>query len=492
MNQLIESLKNKLKATLIETHISYVLINDTVYKIKKNVNFGFLDFTTLEKRKYYCEKEVELNKRLSKDLYFGVVPIVYKDNDYSISQDGKIVEYAVAMKKLPQDKMMDNLLKENKVTLKDIDNLSEIIARFHLNAESNQAINEFGKKENIKVNTDENFNQTIKACGEFLTKHQYESIKAYTNDFLDKYDWKKRIQEQKIKDCHGDLYSHNICLADKIYIYDCIEFNDRFRYSDVASDVAFLIMDLEFYKKHELAQNFLQKYMQITKDYSLSEVLNFYKVYRAYVRGKIAYFENKKELANKYFDLAYRYIDSSYKPTLIAMVGLTGCGKSYFSEKLAKKINAKIFSSDVIRKQIFIPTSSNNFEGGIYTPKHTQIVYDTLNKLAYDSLKEGHNVILDATFIKNSFRQNLADLVDEIGIKPTFVFLDPDEPTMMRNLETRKKQTSISDGTVDIYFKQKAAFEKPQNAIIIYSSNENDLNIVLKTIFGGLKHETWR
>lgn len=485
MNQLIESLKNKLKATLIETHISYVLINDTVYKIKKNVNFGFLDFTTLEKRKYYCEKEVELNKRLSKDLYLGVVPIVYKDNDYLISQDGEIVEYAVAMKKLPQDKMMDNLLKENKVTLKDIDNLAEIIAQFHLNAESNQAINEFGKKESIKVNTDENFSQTIEACGEFLTKHQYEAIKSYTKDFLDNYDWQKRIKEQKIKDCHGDLYSHNICLADKIYIYDCIEFNDRFRYSDVASDVAFLIMDLEFYKKYELAQNFMQKYIQITKDYSLNDVLDFYKVYRAYVRGKIAYFENRKELANKYFDLAYKYIDSMYKPTLIAMVGLTGCGKSYFSEKLAKKINAKIFSSDVIRKQIFPPTTSSNFEGGIYTQKHTQIVYDTLNKLAYDSLKEGHNVILDATFIKNSFRQNLANLLNEIGIKPTFVFLDPDEPTIMRNLEARKKQTSISDGTADVYFKQKAVFEKPQNAITIHSSNENDLNLVLKTIFGG-------
>lgn len=482
MNQLIESLKNKLKATLIETHISYVLINDIVYKIKKNVNFGFLDFTTLEKRKYYCEKEVELNKRLSEDLYLGVVPIVYKNNDYAISQDGEIVEYALAMKKLPQDKMMDKLLQENKVTLKDIYNLAEIIAQFHLNANSNQAISEFGKKESIKVNTDENFNQTIYACGEFLTKHQYEAIKTYTNDFLDNYNWQKRIEEQKIKDCHGDLYSHNICITDKIYIYDCIEFNDRFRYSDVASDVAFLIMDLEFYKQYELAKNFLQKYIEITKDYSLIEVLDFYKVYRAYVRGKIAYFENKKELAMKYFDLAYKYINNSYKPKLIAMVGLTGCGKSFFSEKLAKKIQAKIYSSDVIRKQLFSYTSSGNFESGIYTTKHTQVVYDTLNKLAYNSIKEGNNVILDATFIKNSYRQNLTDLLDSIGIKPTFVFLDPDESTILRNLETRKKQNSISDGTVDIYFKQKEIFEKPQNAITIHSNDENNLNLVFKTI----------
>jgi aminoglycoside phosphotransferase family enzyme/predicted kinase len=485
MNQLIENLKNKLKATLIETHISYVLVNDIVYKIKKSVDFGFLDFTTLEKRKYFCEKEVELNKRLSKDLYLGVVPITYKNNDYNISGDGEIVEYAVSMKKLPQDKMMDNLLKENKVTSKDIDDLAEIIAQFHINAETNQIISEFGKKENIKVNTDENFNQTIDAYNEFLTKHQYEAIKNYTNNFLDSYDWQKRIKEQKIKDCHGDLYSHNICLADKIYIYDCIEFNDRFRYSDVASDVAFLIMDLEFYKKYELAQKFLEKYTKVTKDYSLSEVINFYKVYRAYVRGKIAYFENKKELANKYFDLAYKYINRQYKPKLIAMVGLTGCGKSYFSERLAKKINAKIFSSDVIRKQIFSPVSSKDFEGGIYTQKHTQIVYDTLNKLAYSSLKEGYNVILDATFIKNSFRQNLADLADEIGIKPIFVFLDPDEPTIMRNLEARKKQKSISDGTISVYFKQKEIFEKPENAITIRSNEEDSLNFVLNAIFGG-------
>ncbi|OSS41268.1 hypothetical protein DESAMIL20_821 [Desulfurella amilsii] len=441
-----------------------------------------MDFTTLEKRKYFCEKEVELNKRLSKDLYLGVVPITYKNNDYSISYDGDIVEYAVAMKKLPQDKMMDNLLKENKVTLKDIDDLAEIIAQFHINAESNQAISEFGKKENIKVNTDENFSQTIDACDDFLTKHQYEAIKSYTNNFLDSYDWQKRIEEQKIRDCHGDLYSHNICISDKTYIYDCIEFNDRFRYSDVASDIAFLIMDLEFYKGYELAENFLQKYIETTQDYSLNEVLNFYKVYRAYVRGKIAYFENEKELSNKYFDLAYKYIDNKYKPILVTMVGLTGCGKSYFSEKLAKKINAKIFSSDVIRKQIFSPASSRDFEGGIYTQQHTQIVYETLSKLAYESLKEGYNVILDATFIKNFFRQNLIDLLDEIGINPNFVFLDPDESTILYNLKTRKKQKSISDGTIDVYFKQKEVFEKPENAITIHSNEEGSLNFVLNAI----------
>lgn len=484
MNPLIENLKNKLKATLIETHISYVLVNDIVYKIKKNVNFGFLDFTTLEKRKFYCEKEIELNKRFSEDLYLGLSPITYKDGNYFIEEAGEVVEYAVAMKKLPEDKMMDNLLKQNNVSFENIDDLAKIIAKFHTSAQTNAQIAKFGDKEHIKVNTDENFDQTLNAQGEFLTVHQFEAIKNYTNDFLDSYNWQKRIEQQKIKDCHGDLYSHNICLADKIYIYDCIEFNDRFRYSDVASDIAFLIMDLEFYNRYELAEFFLRKYIQYTHDYSIEEVINFYKVYRAYVRGKIAYFENNKELSIKYFDLSYSYIDKKYKPMLIAMIGLTGCGKSYFSEKLAKKLNAKIFSSDAIRKKIFTQASNGNFESGIYTPQHTQKVYETLSKLAYESLKEGNNVILDATFLKSYYRKNLIDNIGKIGIKPYFIFLDPDESIILQNLEKREKQKSISDGTKDIYFKQKETFEKPQesNLVTIHSNNDENLNYAISKL----------
>ncbi|MGC8790350.1 MAG: AAA family ATPase [Desulfurella sp.] len=486
MNQLIENLKNKLKATLIETHISYVLVNEIVYKIKKSVNFGFLDFTSLQKRKYYCEKEVELNSRFSPDLYLGVVSITKNADEFFISGPGEVVEYAVAMKKLPQDKMMDVLLEKDKVTLEDIDKLASIIANFHKNAQTNTQISEFGKKENIKINTDENFNQTIKAQGTFLTKHQFESIKKYTNDFLDTYDWQKRIVEQKIKDCHGDLYSHNICLADKIYIYDCIEFNDRFRYSDVASDVAFLLMDLEFQNKQNLSDFFLQRYIEYSNDYSIKEVLNFYKTYRAYVRGKIYYFENKKELSSKYFDLSYKYIDKKYKPILIAMVGLTGCGKSYFSERLSQKLNAKVFSSDIVRKQLF-SGNTNGFEKGIYSTYHTQVVYEKLSQLAYEALKDGFNVILDATYIKHSHRQSLVNTIEKLGITPHFVFLDPEEPIIFKNLEKRQQEKSISDGTVDIYFKQKEIFEKPENAIIIHSNEENSLNYVLKTILEAKK-----
>ncbi len=485
MNQLIESLKKQLKATLIETHISYVLINDIVYKIKKPVNFGFLDFTTLEKRKFYCEKEVELNKRFSNDLYIGVVPITKNNGNYFIGVSGEVVEYAVAMKKLPNDKMMDTLLQKDQVTNSDIENLAYMIAKFHLNALNNADIEKFGQKEFIKINTDENFSQTFDAQGKFLTKHQYEAIKSYTNDFLDAYDWKKRILVQKIRDCHGDLYSHNICIADKVYIYDCIEFNDRFRYSDVASDVAFLIMDLEFYKKNNLAKLFLEKYIQHTQDYSLKEVLAFYKVYRAYVRGKIAYFENNVKLATKYFDLSYKYIDRKYKPLLIVMVGLTGSGKSYFSDMLAKKINAKVYSSDVIRKELFVGKSDGKFERGIYTPKHSQIVYKTLQERAFQSLKEGFNVILDATYIKNQYREDVIQAIDDIGIKPYFVFLDTDESTILQNLKRRSLKPSISDGTIEVYFKQKEIFEKPQDAITIHSNDNNSLNFVIKTILGG-------
>lgn len=306
----------------IQTHISHVFLTGKfVYKIKKTVNFGFLDFSTLKKRKLYCEKELELNKRLSPELYLGVVAITEKNGDIEFNGKGRVIEYALKMKQIPQKYIMTNLIKEKKITKEIIIKIAEILNKFYNEAATNSYINSFGSVNAIKKNTDENFEQTTAFIHKTITEHQHNFIKNITNNFLlkNKILFNKRIRDNKIRECHGDLHSGNIFVADKIYIFDCIEFNERFRYGDIASDIAFLAMDLDFLNETQLSKFFIKKYIELSKDDDLILLLNFYKCYRAFVRGKVTSFKlndaniNKKEkkeamkIASKHFDLAYKY-----------------------------------------------------------------------------------------------------------------------------------------------------------------------------------------
>lgn len=312
------------KVELVQTHISWVFITDNfVYKVKKPVNFGFLDFSTLAKRKYYCEQEVLLNRRLAPEIYLGVVPVMKESKGrLAFGGEGKIVDYSVKMKKLPIDRLMSNLLKESKLNSKMIQQVAKKIADFHASAESSPKIAKFGSPELIKINTDENFEQTKKYIGVTITQGQYKQMKKYTDNFYGSKTEliKKRIDEGRIKDCHGDLHLQHVCITDKIIIFDCIEFNERFRYSDTAADIAFLAMDLDYNNRKDFADSLIDYYVDYTNDSELYEILNFYKLYRAYVRGKVISFqlddqslksfERAKALdtAKKYFELAYSYI----------------------------------------------------------------------------------------------------------------------------------------------------------------------------------------
>jgi len=306
---------------LIQTHISFVfLTKNFVYKVKKAVNLGFLDFTTLEKRRLFCEKELELNRRLCGDMYLEVVPI-NKSNIIKIKGEGETVEYAVKMKKMPQEKMMNKLLEENKVDSKTIDRIAKIIAEFHSKAETNRRISEFGSLAIIETNWKENFEQTREFVGKTIGMESFKLIRERIDDFMKRNVsfFEKRVTEGRVRDCHGDIHSGNIFITDRIYIFDAIEFNERFRYSDVASDVAFLAMDLDFKERADLSNFFVKRYIKYSRDQELTELLPFYKCYRAYVRGKVISFKLKdpnvsseeKSTATKeaksYFKLASTY-----------------------------------------------------------------------------------------------------------------------------------------------------------------------------------------
>jgi aminoglycoside phosphotransferase family enzyme len=280
------------KIEVIQTHISFVfLTNNYVYKVKKAVNFGFLDFSTLYKRHMFCEKELELNRRLCPEIYLEVVSI-NKSQTIRINGNGETVEYALKMKRLPQERIMTLLLKESKVDKTTINQLACIVAQFHSKAQTSPEISEFGSLKIVKTNWDENFAQTTKYIDQTISQKNFQFIQDKITRFMDenKALFESRIAGKRIRDCHGDLHSGNIFITNKICIFDAIEFNDRFRYSDVASDVAFLAMDLDYQQRPDLADYFIERYLAYSKDEQLKQLLAFYKCYRAYVRGKVISF----------------------------------------------------------------------------------------------------------------------------------------------------------------------------------------------------------
>ena len=308
---------------LVQTQMSFVFLTDNyVYKVKKPVNLGYLDYTTLEKRQLYCQREVELNRRLCPDIYLGVVPITRDKGNILVEGQGKAMEYAVKMRRLPQEAMMDVLLADNQVSPQMVTSLAQRLAAFHQTAETNANISAFGNLDTITENTEENFTQTEKYIGNTISQDTYQHIKAYTDSFIKQNAslFHKRTESGRIRDCHGDLHAAHICFNNGIFIYDCIEFNDRFRYCDVASEVAFLAMDLDHYGRAELSRLFVNSYVAQSGDNELFKLLSFYKCYRAYVRGKVESFkfddpyisvEEKTKvlaIAKSYFDLAESYV----------------------------------------------------------------------------------------------------------------------------------------------------------------------------------------
>ncbi|WP_339135393.1 MAG: hypothetical protein WGN25_17810 [Candidatus Electrothrix sp. GW3-4] len=307
---------------LVQTHISLVLLaGDLVYKFKKPVNFGFLDFSTLEKRQHCCEQELLLNRRLCPEIYLDFVTVTQEGANYTLEGNGKIVEYGVKMTRMPEEKMMGNLIRTGQLDRVHIDTIVDKLTPFYQQADRTSEIDEYGTAESVAVNVLENFEQTLGFINNgALSQEQFDNISSWSKAFLTQEElFNQRIKNGSIRDCHGDLYSANICLADKVYIYDCIEFNRRFRYCDVASDIGFLAMDLDFHGLQDLSDYCIDQFCQHAGDATLKEMLNFYKCYRAYVRGKIGLFtaadpavdeavkKSCLEAAGKYFALAESY-----------------------------------------------------------------------------------------------------------------------------------------------------------------------------------------
>lgn len=313
-----------------ETHISWVfLAGDYAYKIKKPVKFSFLDFSTIQKRRDMCEEEIRLNRRLCPEIYLGVAPLLKKggavffghpeeeipEGTEAEMQDGSIVEYAVKMRRIPQDRKMDLLLVEGKVEKRDVEEIAEIVSDFH-SAIPVEQDPQYNSPEMMREHIDDlsSVRATVeKACG---MGGKIDFVLQKSAEFIDKNEsfMRERQADGMVRECHGDLHSGNIFFGEKKFIFDCIEFNEDFRFIDTASEIAFMAMDLDAHGRSDLAEAFVKRYSGLSRDHGLAKLLDFYKCYRANVRAKVAALgysqhpsEEGKNRIEKYLNLAEEY-----------------------------------------------------------------------------------------------------------------------------------------------------------------------------------------
>lgn len=509
---LITGLKNKgaydhpvEDITLRETHISWVFLTGKyVYKIKKPVDFGFLDFSTLDKRKHYCEEEVRLNSRLAPDLYLGVVPICGDITTPRINGTGPVIEYAVKMRQFDTSQEFDALLARNELNKKHIDETARVIADFHASAAIADSQSSFGTPQAVFQPVEENFDQINLLGEEWLNQHRLikplESLHQWATEQSQKLE--SSIQQRKnngyIRECHGDLHLRNIVICNnRVTPFDGIEFNDNLRWIDVISELAFLLMDLDDHDRYNLSRRLLNQYLQLSGDYAGLEVLRFYQVYRAMVRAKVAGLqqlqtseENKNlslEIEN-YLRLATTYTQA-VTPKLIITFGLSGSGKTYVTQNLLEQHDIIRIRSDVERKRLFgLEETSRDETGinqGIYSKESSKKTYSHLLELSKTILDAGFSVIVDAAFLKHGQRQPFCAFAEKEDTPFLILKCTSDETTLRQRLVDRQQQDKdASDAGISI-LEQQLIHHNPLTAdenaftITIDTTREPELNAVL-------------
>jgi aminoglycoside phosphotransferase family enzyme/predicted kinase len=477
----------------IQTHISWVFIAPPfVFKVKKPVNLGFLDFTTLEKRHYFCQREVELNRRLCPEIYLGTVPIYETDSSFSFKPQRKIVEYAVQMRELPHGCFLIELLEKNLVGEKEINRVISTLDRFYQAETPTAEIEQWGTPEKLKISTDENFTQVEAFIGKTISPAAFEAIRHYTNQFykLNENLFRQRIQQHWILDCHGDLHLDHVHLTpEATTIFDCIEFNDRFRFIDIANDLAFLAMDFDFQGRSDLGNLLLRNAARELGDAGMLRIVNFYKCYRAFVRGKVeveSIQATEKETINRqehekqaarYFRLALRYAVAGSEPLILVVMGGVGTGKSTIAKRLAGELDWPVFSSDEIRKALAgVPLTQRSppeLRNKIYLPQMTRRTYrklinDGLAVIACSRDRRSPSqavhaaVILDATFSTRALRKFLRDECKRMNVPIQFIELEVSPDEIKNRLKSRNAKTAgASDARLEDFEKLSAIYEPP-------------------------------
>jgi uncharacterized protein len=478
---------NPMSVEHVQTHISHVFIAPPfVYKFKKPVDFGFLDYSTLEKRKYFCEQEVELNRRLCPEIYVGVVTVIKGEQGFEmepVSDDEEAIEeYAVKMKMLEEKYFLHSYIKAATLTNHHLDRVTDTLADFYLKQTPGDEITAYGRIDKIRFNTDENFQQTEAFVGNTISRDEFEAIKYFTNQYYDRNDslFQRRVEEKRIVDGHGDLHLEHIHVSPgSICIYDCIEFNERLRCGDQAADLAFLAMDLDFYGCRGESRYFVDQMARKLNDPDLGVIIDFYKCYRAYVKGKVKSLqsaedevaaddrENARKKASVYFHLALRYALLGSRPVVLICMGRVGTGKSTLANHLSSTLTIESFSSDRVRKQLagfpIYERPGPEKREELYSAEMSDKTYRFLLENAKEQLRMGRSVILDATYSLRSGRIELEKELEEMGADYLFIEAKAPDETVKARLKSREgKHETESDARVEDFAMLYERYQPPE------------------------------
>lgn len=492
---------------MIETHISWVLLTGPyAYKIKKPVNFGFLDFSTLERRKHFCKEELRLNRRLAPQLYLEVVTIHGTEQSPRLTGEDPAIEYAVKMRQFPQQAQLDRLLATDGLSTEQIDRLAQTVAGFHAEIAVVPAESTFGDLSHVTEPVLENFSQIRQCMDHSEINPLLDRIEQWTQGQL--LALRDAFTERKlngfIRECHGDMHLRNMALLDgEIVIFDCIEFNKNFYLIDVMSEIAFVVMDLEDRQQTALARRFLNAYLQISGDYLGLRVLGFYKVYRAMVRAKVDALRTSQEQAGtpeyaqtlqdllQYLRLAESYTQPA-QAILLINHGLSGSGKSVTTRQLLEELAAIVLRSDVERKRLFnIETNQHAtalVDQGLYSPLAGEKTYAHLANLAKSLLLSSYSVIIDAANLKRAQREIFIQLAQALHCPYSILHYQARVDTLRQRVNHRmQSEHDASDATQQVLENQIKTAEPLNDDELLHSISINteqtiDIPTLLKQI----------
>ncbi|HEX5023074.1 MAG TPA: AAA family ATPase [Candidatus Binatia bacterium] len=451
-----------------ETHISHIfLAGESVYKVKKPVRLPFLDFSTLAKRRHFLQEEMRLNRRLAPSVYLGVMPIGFDDGGWRLGGWSEPAEYTLVMRRLPEKRMLDFLLETQQVTVSMMKQLADHLAAFHAGAKPLRETPPDVHWSTVRNEWTENFTELSALLETVFDRRELELIRSYGDEFLTEARdlFGRRAAEGWIREVHGDLHAEHICFAPEgIQIFDCIEFSAELRCCDLASEIAFLLMDVSVRGGESLVSPLMNRYLERLNDREMFRLLPFYQCYRALVRAKVHALRLGKwnAAAARYLSYARRMTWERFKPFLLLVCGLTGSGKSTLARELGARLGMTVINSDIVRKAMarnagrdIVPLNQ-----GLYSPAMTGKTYRKLEREAEKQMLWGHGVILDATFIHAARRKSVIRLAEKHGV-PIFLIrcFASDELTRRRLAARTAEGKDVSDGRWEVYVAQKAAYE---------------------------------
>lgn len=449
---------------VLETHISWIILTGShAYKLKKPLDLGFLDFRDLESRRFYCEEELRLNRRLAETIYEAVVPITGTTQAPELDGKGDVIDYALRMRQFDPEQALDRLSERNELTSAHLDELADRVAAFHQSIPSLAPDSQLGGPERLKQAMMDNFSTILDTIANSAERRQADSLRAWTESTFTQLEpqLQDRLEQGHVRECHGDLHLGNIAwFENRITVFDCIEFNEEFRWIDTANDLAFLLMDLESRGYRGWAFRVLNHYLEHSGDFGALPLLGLYKAYRAMIRAKIALLspadtpEQSEQLQARYRNyagLAEHYSEFP-APWLAVATGYSASGKSHISGALAEHFGMIRIRSDVERKRLFnlSPTESSRSDkdSGIYTQEATQRTYERLETLARNALLAGFPVIVDSAALRRDERESLHAIAEELGLPGLTVSCEAPESVLRERIRQRSHQKNeVSEAT---------------------------------------------